>query len=245
MDGNGRWAKKSILTRIAGHRAGVKSVDRIVTACREIGIKALTLYAFSDENWGRPSMEIKGLMRILKEFLIKETPRMMREDIRFNTIGKVEELPDFAQKIITETENKTRANKNMVLTLALSYGSRREIVEAARALAKRIAEGEMNVENIDQETFESELSTADLPELDLLIRTSGEYRISNFLLYQAAYAELYFSDTLWPEYNREDLVEAIIEFGRRERRFGLTGEQMEKKNKRGFVHSLRKLRRKA
>lgn len=234
MDGNGRWAKKRFLPRIAGHRAGVKTVDRIVSASRSIGIKALTLYAFSDENWGRPSREITGLMRILKEFLIKETPRMIREEIRFNTIGMVEDLPEFIQEVISESKEKTKDQNGMVLTLALSYGARREIVEAARKLAKKAADGTLDPGQIDLECFESELFTADLPELDLLIRTSGEYRISNFLLYQIAYAELYFTETLWPDYVEKDLHEAIIEFGKRERRFGLTGEQLKKKEKHSF-----------
>lgn len=231
MDGNGRWAKKKILSRIGGHRAGVDAVDRIVTVCRNFGIEALTLYAFSDENWGRPYLEINGLMRILKEFLLKETPRMIREGIRFNTIGEVGKLPGFAQKIISETKEKTKNNKDMVLTLALSYGSRKEIIEVARTLAKRVASGELDADEIDQEKFEAELTTMDLPELDLLIRTSGEYRISNFLLYQAAYAEFYFSNTLWPDYGESDLLEAVIEFGKRERRYGLTGQQMKKKKR--------------
>jgi undecaprenyl diphosphate synthase len=234
MDGNGRWAKKRFLPRIAGHRAGVKTVDRIVTICRKLDIEALTLYAFSDENWGRPSREISGLMRILKEFLVKETPRMIRENIRFNTIGMIEDLPEFIQETIRESKEKTRDMTGMVLTLALSYGARREIVEAARKLAEKAAKGTLDPKQINLECFESELFTANLPELDLLIRTSGEYRVSNFLLYQIAYAELYFTETLWPEYGEKDLHEAIIEFGKRERRFGLTGEQLKKKEKGSF-----------
>ncbi len=225
MDGNGRWARKRHLPRIAGHRAGVKTVDRVVAFCRKVGIQALTLYAFSDENWGRPSMEINGLMKLLKEYLLKETPRMIRENIRFHTIGRIQDLPDFAQEVIAETKRKTENNDGLIFTLALSYGARREITDAARRLAEKAVKGELDVGEINQQHFEAELSTALLPELDLLVRTSGEYRISNFLLYQLAYAELYFTDTLWPEYQDKDLLEAILEFGKRERRFGLTGEQ--------------------
>ena len=234
MDGNGRWARKRSLPRIAGHRAGVQTVDRIVTACREKGIAALTLYAFSEENWRRPAMEINALMRILKEYLLKETPRMMREDIRFNTIGMITELPEFAQETIAKTKEKTKDNKSMVFTLALSYGSQREIVEAARRLAFKVSAGELDPKQIDQALFEKELFTCGLPEPDLLIRTSGEYRISNFLLYQLAYTELYFTETLWPDFNEEKLLEALEEFGKRERRFGLTGEQMAKKKRLTF-----------
>ena len=228
MDGNGRWAKKRFLPRIAGHRAGVKTVDRIVTICRKIGIKALTLYSFSEENWNRPKNEINALMEILKRYLKKELDRMLKEDIRFNTIGTIDNLPLSAQKIIQDAKERTKNSKGMVLTLALSYGSRSEIVDAVREIASDIKKNKISVEDITLGLFQSYLYTKDLPEPDLLIRTSGELRISNFLLYQIAYAELYFTDLLWPDFKEDDLLKAVIEFQKRERRFGMTGEQITK-----------------
>ena len=228
MDGNGRWAKKRFLPRIAGHRAGVKTVDRIVTICRKIGIKALTLYSFSEENWSRPKNEINALMEILKRYLKKELDRMLKEDIRFNTIGTIDNLPSSAQKIIQDAKERTKNSKGMVLTLALSYGSRSEIVDAVREIASDIKKNKISVEDITLGLFQSYLYTKDLPEPDLLIRTSGELRISNFLLYQIAYAELYFTDLLWPDFKEDDLLKAVIEFQKRERRFGMTGEQITK-----------------
>jgi len=228
MDGNGRWAKKRFLPRIAGHRAGVKTVDRIVTICRKIGIKALTLYSFSEENWSRPKNEINALMEILKRYLKKELDRMLKEDIRFNTIGTIDNLPLSAQKIIQDAKERTKNNEGMVLTLALSYGSRSEIVDAVREIASDIKKNKISVEDITLGLFQSYLYTKDLPEPDLLIRTSGELRISNFLLYQIAYAELYFTDLLWPDFKEDDLLKAVIEFQARERRFGMTGEQITK-----------------
>ena len=228
MDGNGRWAKKRFLPRIAGHRAGVKTVDRIVTICRKIGIKALTLYSFSEENWSRPKNEINALMEILKRYLKKELDRMLKEDIRFNTIGTIDNLPSSAQKIIQDAKERTKNSKGMVLTLALSYGSRSEIVDAVREIASDIKKNKISVEDITPGLFQSYLYTKGLPEPDLLIRTSGELRISNFLLYQIAYAELYFTDLLWPDFKEDDLLKAVIEFQARERRFGMTGEQITK-----------------
>ena len=228
MDGNGRWAKKRFLPRIAGHRAGVKTVDRIVTICRKIGIKALTLYSFSEENWSRPKNEINALMEILKRYLKKELDRMLKEDIRFNTIGTIDNLPLSAQKIIQDAKERTKNSKGMVLTLALSYGSRSEIVDAVREIASDIKKNKISVEDITPGLFQSYLYTKGLPEPDLLIRTSGELRISNFLLYQIAYAELYFTDLLWPDFKEDDLLKAVIEFQARERRFGMTGEQITK-----------------
>jgi undecaprenyl diphosphate synthase len=226
MDGNGRWAKKKFFPRIAGHQAGVKSVDRIVTACREIGISALTLYSFSIENWKRPANEIEGLMKILYEYLKKELNRMLKEGIRFNTIGNIDDLPDFAQQIIMESKEKTKNNSEMVLTLALSYGGRAEIVNVAKRISVEVKEGSITPDDINESLFDNYLYTHDLPEVDLLIRTSGELRISNFLLWQIAYAELYFTDQLWPNYKEEDLYEAIRAFQARERRFGKTGDQL-------------------
>ncbi|MBI3814044.1 MAG: isoprenyl transferase [Nitrospinae bacterium] len=228
MDGNGRWANKKFLPRIAGHRAGVKTVDRIVTICRKIGIKALTLYSFSEENWSRPRDEINALMEILKRYLRKELDRMLKENIRFNTIGNIESLPQSAQDIIQDAKDKTKNRDGMVLTLALSYGARREIVDAVREIALAVKNNKLSVEDITSQLFQSYLHTKNLPDPDLLIRTSGELRISNFLLYQMAYTELYFTDTLWPDFKEDDLLTAIIEFQKRERRFGMTGEQITK-----------------
>lgn len=228
MDGNGRWAKKRFLPRIAGHRAGAKTVDRIVTQCRKLGIKALTLYSFSDENWNRPKKEIDTLMSLLREYLQKELNTMIREDIRFNTIGHIEELPLFAQEMIKEAEEKTRNKKGMVLTLALSYGSRREIIDTVKKIAEKVKKNIIELDSINSELFSRELYTCDLPEPDLLIRTSGEIRISNYLLYQIAYTELYFTKVLWPDFHETHLLKALIEFQNRVRRYGLTTEQTRK-----------------
>ncbi|MEE9165333.1 MAG: isoprenyl transferase [Nitrospinota bacterium] len=230
MDGNGRWAKKRFLPRIAGHRAGAKTVDRIVTRCRKLGIKALTLYSFSDENWNRPKREIDTLMSLLREYLQKELDTMLREDIRFNTIGHIEDLPLFAQEMIKEAEEKTRNKKGMVLTLALSYGSRREIIDAVKKIAEKVEKRIIKVDSINSDLFSRELYTNDLPEPDLLIRTSGELRVSNYLLYQIAYTELFFTKVLWPDFNEIHLLKALIEFQNRVRRYGLTTEQIKKTN---------------
>jgi len=225
MDGNGRWAKKRQLSRIEGHRAGVKSVDDMVTSARKLGIKALTLYALSTENLNRPRDEVSGLMELLQEYLIKELGRLCSENIRLNTIGEVEHLPIVVQRVLEKVKEETSQNSAMILTLALNYGARAEILEAAARVAKLVTEGKLREEDIDEEIFSSFLHTADLPEPDLLIRTSGEKRISNFLLWQIAYTELYFTDKLWPDFRGNNLLEAVIEYQRRERRFGLTHEQ--------------------
>ena len=230
MDGNGRWAKKRFLPRIAGHRAGAKTVDRIVTRCRKLGIKALTLYSFSDENWNRPKKEIDTLMSLLREYLQKELDTMLREDIRFNTIGHIEDLPLFAQEMVKDAEEKTRNKKGMVLTLALSYGSRREIIDAVKKIAEKVEKRIIKVDSINSDLFSRELYTNDLPEPDLLIRTSGELRVSNYLLYQIAYTELFFTKVLWPDFNETHLLKALIEFQNRVRRYGLTTEQIKKTN---------------
>ncbi|MFQ6111955.1 MAG: isoprenyl transferase [Nitrospinota bacterium] len=226
MDGNGRWAKKRLLPRIAGHREGVKAVDRVVSHCRKLGIEALTLYSFSAENWSRPREEVSALWDILVEYLGRELDRMLREDIRFNTIGHIHELPKFAQRIVADSQEKTKNRRGMTLTLALSYGARQEILDATKAIASRAKEGLLEPSEIDAALFESYLTTAPLPEVDLLIRTSGELRISNFLLWQLAYTELYFTDTLWPDFDEKELERAILEFQKRQRRFGLTAEQV-------------------
>ncbi|PIQ95823.1 MAG: isoprenyl transferase [Nitrospinae bacterium CG11_big_fil_rev_8_21_14_0_20_56_8] len=228
MDGNGRWARRNHLPRVEGHRAGVKTVDRIVTLCRKLNIEALTLYSFSDENWNRPPSEINALMKILDFYLKKELERMKREDIRFNTIGRISELPAEVRKLIQYAKDYTGDCKGMVLTLALSYGGRQEIVEAVKKISHKVREGLLRPEDIDSQVLESFLSTPPLPDPDLLIRTSGEKRISNFLLYQAAYAELYFTDVLWPDFSEDDLVSALLDYQTRERRFGLIPEQIVK-----------------
>ncbi|MCZ6513855.1 MAG: isoprenyl transferase [Nitrospinae bacterium] len=228
MDGNGRWAQRNRLPRVEGHRRGVKTVDKIVTLCTEMHIEALTLYSFSDENWNRPRPEIEALMKILDQYLKKELERMKRENIRFNTIGRIHELPPAIQKIIRHAEDQTRDNDGLVLTLALSYGGRQEIIDAVRNIAKQVQEGILPIEDIDFPVMEKFLYTHDLPELDLLIRTSGEKRISNFLLYQMAYTELHYTQVLWPQFTEDDLLKAIIDFQGRERRFGMIGDQIVK-----------------
>ena len=226
MDGNGRWAKKNLLPRIQGHWEGVKTVDRIVSLCCKLDIEALTLYSFSDENWNRPPVEINTLMKILDHYLNKELERMKNENIRFHTIGQVEELPLEIQKLLAHAKNYTKNCEGMTLTLALSYGGRQEILKSVQQIANKVRTGELRVEDIDYSVFESFLQTNSLPEPDLLIRTSGEMRISNFLLYQIAYTELHFTKILWPEFKEEDLLHAIIDFQKRERRFGMTQEQI-------------------
>ncbi|MFQ5450942.1 MAG: isoprenyl transferase [Nitrospinaceae bacterium] len=228
MDGNGRWARNNRRPRVEGHWEGVKAVDRIVTLCRKLNIEALTLYSFSEENWNRPSSEISALMKILDFYLKKELGRMQKENIRFNTIGRVEELPEEIQKIIRKAQEATRRNSGMVLTLALSYGGRREILDAVRKIAEKVQSGYLRAEDIDSPLFESFLSSHPLPDPDLLIRTSGERRISNFLLYQIAYTELHYTPVLWPDFSEEDLLKALIDYQKRERRFGLTREQIVK-----------------
>ena len=226
MDGNGRWAKNNSLPRVQGHWEGVKSVDRIVTLCRKLGIEALTLYSFSNENWNRPPVEINSLMKILDHYLHKELERMKNEKIRFNTIGRIEELPVEIQKLLAHAKDYTKECDGMTLTLALNYGGRQEILDAVQQVAKKIYSGELRLEDIDYSVFENFLHTNSLPELDLLIRTSGELRISNFLLYQIAYTELHYTKVLWPEFKEDDLLKAIIDYQGRERRFGMTKEQI-------------------
>jgi undecaprenyl diphosphate synthase len=226
MDGNGRWAKKNSLPRIQGHWEGVKTVDRTVSLCRKLGIEALTLYSFSDENWSRPPIEINTLMKILDHYLNKELERMKNENIRFHTIGQIEDLPPEIQKLILHTKDYTKDCDGMTLTLALSYGGRQEILKSVQQIADKVRTGELRVEDIDYSVFEKFLQTKSLPDPDLLIRTSGEMRISNFLLYQIAYTELHYTKALWPEFKEEDLLHAIIDFQKRERRFGMTQEQI-------------------
>ncbi len=220
MDGNGRWAKKKALNRIRGHEAGAESVRDITRTSRKIGISWLTLYAFSEENWKRPRHEINALMNLLKRFIKSELDEMLENGIRFHTIGRINKLPENAQSLIYETIEKTSRNRDMVLTLALSYGGRQEIFDTVQKIAKRIQSGDMGFEELTEQHISDALYTADMPDPDLLIRTSGEYRISNFLLWQIAYTEIYITPTLWPDFRKEEYLSAIEEFQKRERRFG-------------------------
>ncbi len=228
MDGNGRWARRHRLARVEGHWAGMKAVDRVVTLCRKLHVEALTLYSFSDENWNRPPEEIGSLMKILDFYLKKELRRMQRENIRLNAIGALDELPPEIQRALRNSKEATANNDGMVLTLALSYGGRQEIVDATRKIAQQVKAGYLGEEDIDASLFERYLSTHPLPDPDLLIRTSGEKRISNFLLYQIAYTELHYTDVLWPDFSEDDLLKALIDFQKRERRFGMIQDQIVK-----------------
>ena len=232
MDGNGRWAKKRSLNRIRGHREGAESVRNIVRACREIGIEVLTLYAFSTENWQRPRQEISALMSLLKEFLRSELAEMMENGIRLNTIGQIERFPDHVLTVLRQVMDETRKNSGMILNLALSYGGRDEIVAAARKVVAEVQAGRLQAEEITKEVFSKYLYTEGMPEPDLLIRTSGEMRISNFLLWQIAYTEIYVTDTLWPDFRREELIQILHDYQKRERRFGVTGDQIKKASRR-------------
>ncbi len=228
MDGNGRWAQGRGMGRLVGHNAGAESVREIVEACRELGIAALTLYAFSEENWLRPRAEVRALMALLKRFLQKERALMLKQGIRLNAIGELTRLPNGTLEVLKKVMEDTREGSAMTLTLALSYGGRQEIVRAARMLAAKTLSGIIEPANITEELMASHMYTAGLPEPDLLIRTSGELRISNFLLWQSAYTEFYFTPTPWPAFRKPELMEALRDFAARERRFGKTGEQVEK-----------------
>ena len=226
MDGNGRWAKKKLLNRISGHMKGVDAVREVVTTCRELGIKILTLYAFSIENWRRPKEEVKALMGLLNDYLQKERGKMIKNNIRLSAIGRLEDLPPAVQATLQETMKMTKHCDGMTLNLALSYGGRAEILHAAKGIISDLREGKMKPEELTEQRFSQYLWTWGLPDPDLLIRTSGEFRISNFLLWQIAYTELYVTETLWPDFNREELLKAIADYQSRERRFGLTSEQL-------------------
>lgn len=217
MDGNGRWARHRNLPRVAGHKAGVQSVRSAVETCAQLGVRVLTLYAFSVENWKRPRAEVETLWRLLRIYLRSELSLMMRHDIRFSAMGRLEELPAFVRLELDEVIRRTSGNRGLVLNLAINYGGRAEIVDAVKAL---IAEGGP----IDEAAISRRLYTAGLPDPDLLIRTSGEMRVSNFLLWQIAYAELYVTGTLWPDFKRTELLEAILDYQKRDRRFGGLGE---------------------
>lgn len=226
MDGNGRWAKGLGKLRIFGHQNGVTAVREALEGCVEIGVQYLTLYAFSSENWNRPRLEVNALMELLVETLTKETKTFIENDIRLNVIGNVSDLPKNCQTKLTDTITLTKDNRRCTLTLALSYGARTEIVDATKSIAKRVLEGTLKMEDIDEKVFANNLYTVGMPDPDLMIRTSGEQRISNYLLYQMAYTEFCFLQKMWPEFVREDLFEAIYNYQQRERRFGKTSEQL-------------------
>jgi len=226
MDGNGRWAKEKGEDRLFGHLHGVESVRNIVEGAAELGIKYLTLYAFSTENWDRPQYEVSGLMELLVDTIHKEVPTLNKNNIRLHVIGDIKMLPDAAKNELKEALAETSVNTGLNLIMALSYSSRWEIVNAVKQIAKAVKDGELSAEDITQDVVQKYLTTSDYPDPELMIRTSGEYRVSNFLLYQLAYAELYFTNTLWPDFRKENLYEAILDYQGRERRFGKTGEQI-------------------
>jgi len=220
MDGNGRWARKRLLNRVNGHERGSETVRQIVRACREFGISILTLYAFSTENWQRPKLEVQALMALLERFLISEEKELLENGIRLNAIGEIDRLPDRVCDRIQEVMASTRHNDQMLLNLALSYGGRAEIVRMVQSISKKVRDGVMTPGDITEEAVSAHLYTASIPDPDLLIRTSGEMRISNFLLWQIAYSEIYITNTLWPDFNREEFIDILDDYQHRERRFG-------------------------
>ena len=226
MDGNGRWAEKRSLSRIEGHRQGVKAIKDIVKTARRLGIKVLTLYAFSQENWSRPRREVRALMRLLKEYLKRELEEMLGNNIRLVAIGNLEDLPPDVRKMLRETIRKTRSKNGMVLNLAISYSGRAELLRAVKKICQDHSKGKLRIQGITSEVFSRYLFTSGLPEPDLLIRTSGESRISNFMLWQIAYTEIYVTDVLWPDFRRKDFIKALLDYQKRERRFGLTRRQL-------------------
>jgi len=230
MDGNGRWAKLKGKPRVFGHKNGVTAVREVIEGCGEIGVNYLTLYAFSTENWNRPALEVKTLMSLLVSSLKKELKTLQKNNIKLNTIGNINLLPEKVKIELTEVIEKTKNNTALTLTLALSYGSRDEIVNVIRNISKKVVNNQIKIEEINENIINNHLYTFSLPDVDFMIRTSGEKRISNFLLWQLAYAEMYFSDTLWPDFRKENLFEAIIDYQNRERRFGKISEQIEKIN---------------
>ena len=227
MDGNGRWARMRGWERTRGHRAGSRAVRRVVRACRRLGVDVLTLFAFSAQNWGRPENEVRTLMDLLGEFIIKEWQEIMERDIRVTHLGELRRVPVEVRTKLKQLEKASARNRSMTLALALSYGAREEIARACRNLVRRAAAGKLQARDVDLARVAGSLYTARLPEPDLIVRTGGERRISNFLLWQSAYAELYFSDVLWPDFNTDHLYEAIADYQHRRRRFGLTDEQLD------------------
>lgn len=227
MDGNGRWAKKQGMARMFGHRQGVKTVHQITEAAALLGVEYLTLYAFSTENWNRPKEEVDALMNLMIDTIAEETPTLMKNNVRLLTIGDISRLPEVTRKKFLECIAATSTNTGLMLVLALSYSARWELIEATKQIAREVREGKMNVEDVTEQTIAEYLTTVGIPDPDLLIRTSGELRISNFLLWQLAYSELYFADCLWPEFTEEEFYKAIVDYQHRERRFGMTSEQVE------------------
>ena len=230
MDGNGRWAQQRGKTRVVGHKNGVESVRAVVSTARKQGVKALTLFAFSSENWQRPEQEVSVLMDLFMFVLTREVKKLHKNNIRFQVIGDVSRFSDKLIKKITDAEKLTENNNDMVLSIAANYGGRWDITHAAKQLAQKVSDGELAVEDINEQSLDKQTSLAGLPELDLLIRTGGDFRISNFLLWQAAYAEFYFTDVLWPDFKEDELIKAMGCFDQRERRFGQTGEQVKNSN---------------
>ena len=226
MDGNGRWAKNQGMLRVFGHEKGTKSVKQTVENCAKLGIEFLTLYAFSTENWNRPKIEIDSLMKLLVNSLKKELKTLQNNNIKLNAIGNLDTLPYGVKKELVEVIEKTQANNRMILTLALSYGARDEIINAVKIISEKVKNNIISVDAIEESIINQHLYTQNMPDVDLLIRTSGEHRISNFLLWQIAYAEFYFTDVLWPDFNEEELNKALISYQKRERRFGKTSEQI-------------------
>ena len=226
MDGNGRWAKLRGKKRVFGHKNGVTSVRETIETCAELGIEALTLYAFSTENWNRPKLEVRTIMSLLVTSLKKELKNLQKNNIKLQAIGCLENLPEKAYKELLEVIEKTKNNDRLTVTLALSYGAREEIVNVIKNISKKVVNNKLDIENIDENVINNHLYTFSLPDVDLMIRTSGEKRISNFLLWQIAYAELHFTDVLWPDFRKEELYNAILDYQKRERRFGKTSEQI-------------------
>ena len=231
MDGNGRWAERRGLDRVQGHRAGIEAVRATVRAAHELGVRFLTLYAFSTENWSRPKGEVDALMGLLEHYLDAEIEELDRNGIRLRAIGRLDRLPELARAKLDEALDRTRDNGEMTVVFALSYGGRTEIVDAARKLARDVEQGKLDPEQIDEKTFSAYLYDPELPDPDLLIRTGGEARVSNFLLWQIAYAELHVTDVMWPDFRKSDLVEAVWDYQQRERRYGLTSAQVQSGDK--------------
>lgn len=227
MDGNGRWAKQNDKARIYGHHAGVEAVRNVVEACTELGVQYLTLYAFSTENWKRPEAEVNALIELLVRTIRKETPELNKNNVRISMIGDGHSLPEACVREMEEAKKITAQNTGLNLVLALSYSGRWEITHAMQSIAAKVEAGEMRVNEIDDRVISAHLNTAGIPDPELLIRTSGEYRISNFLLWQTAYAEYYFTETLWPDFDRNELIKALLDYQKRERRFGKTTEQIQ------------------
>ena len=230
MDGNGRWAKARDLERSEGHREGIETIEKVVDACTQANVKYLTIYAFSVENWLRPEDEVNTLMDLLVYFITKETPKLLKNGIRLQTIGETERLPERTRNALYKCMEETASGEKLTLVVALSYSSRWELTKAAKDIAADVKNGVLGGNSITEETINNYLATKNMPDVDLLIRTGGEIRISNFMLWQASYAELYFTDTYWPDFDEECLYEAILYFQKKERRFGKISEQLEKEN---------------